>query len=152
MKVYTKFQWFLETISVLFLLASFGYIFLKWSGIPETVPMHWGVNGVADSFGSKTGLLFVPVIAGILFAGISALQRHPSIWNFPVKLTDENRDRVYSISLTMLLSVKAVCSASFFEITHSMVNLKNMSLWVMMGELGLIFAIIAIGTYKCVKA
>lgn len=114
--------------------------------------MHWGVNGMADSFGSKVGLLFVPGIAAILFAGISILQRHPNIWNFPVKLTDENRDRVYSISLTMLLSVKAVCLASFFEITYSMVNLKNMYLWIMIGELGLLFAIIAIGTYKCVKA
>lgn len=50
MKVYTKFQWLLETVSVLFLLANFGYIFLKWSGIPETVPMHWGVNGRGGQF------------------------------------------------------------------------------------------------------
>ena len=64
-----------------------------WSRIPDTVPTHFNAAGVADSYGSKRSLVFEPVFAAFLLLFLSLMERIPAIWNFPVAVTEENKER-----------------------------------------------------------
>ncbi|RYD68849.1 MAG: SdpI family protein [Sphingobacteriales bacterium] len=47
----------------LFLLAPFAIITYFWDRFPAEIPLHWNMNGEADSYGSKLeGLLLMPLV------------------------------------------------------------------------------------------
>jgi len=41
--------------------------------LPDRIPTHFGADGVADGFGSKSSLWTLPVLGGVLFLIISGL-------------------------------------------------------------------------------
>ena len=43
------------------MLLPFVYLATIWNGLPETVPTHFNENGVADGWGSKSTLIWMPV-------------------------------------------------------------------------------------------
>ena len=47
----------------LIILSPFVLVAMKWNSFPEQVPIHWGVNGEVNGYGSKvTGLILLPGI------------------------------------------------------------------------------------------
>ncbi len=48
-----------------------GYIWLKWDGLPEMIPLHFGADGTPDQIGPREDVLLVPGIgAAILIANL----------------------------------------------------------------------------------
>ncbi len=84
------------------------FLFFSWPGVPETVPTHFNAAGVADAYGSKWTLLMGPALALLLLGVFVLLPRFPQLWNFPVRVTAENRDRLYAISARMLEALKVL--------------------------------------------
>ena len=59
-----KFTFKTEIIPILIILISIGLGFYFYSVFPDTVPVHWGVNGEVDRWGSKfEGAWLMPLIA-----------------------------------------------------------------------------------------
>ncbi len=59
-----KFTFKTEIIPILIILISIGLGFYFYSAFPDTVPVHWGVNGEVDRWGSKfEGAWLMPMIA-----------------------------------------------------------------------------------------
>jgi uncharacterized membrane protein len=56
-------RWPLEVLSLLALLAQLIYLRLRWSSLPEKIPMHFGITGKPDRWHGRWSLL--------LFAAIS---------------------------------------------------------------------------------
>lgn len=42
------------------------YLLLIWTSLPETVPIHWNLEGAADRMGPKAALLSIPFLLPIL--------------------------------------------------------------------------------------
>ncbi len=55
-----------EFILILIALAPYFYLALIWNELPDKVPIHWNIEGEIDRYGSKTHLLFVPIIMPVL--------------------------------------------------------------------------------------
>lgn len=87
-------------------VATFAHIALTWSGMPDSIPVHYGFDGSVDGWGGKPQTLVVPVIMLALCAGINVAERHPRWWNTGVEVTEENRERVYRILGNLLASMK----------------------------------------------
>jgi len=49
------------------------YLGIIWNTLPDIVPTHWGTSSKPDAYGNKTTLIAMPVIFGLLSAGIGAL-------------------------------------------------------------------------------
>ncbi len=47
------------------------WIILNWNILPETKPTHFNANGKPDAWGSKSALIFSPLILTILFVGLT---------------------------------------------------------------------------------
>lgn len=102
----------------------------------------------ADSWGCKGSLIFMPVIGAVLYAFITAVLFFPSLWNIPVKITEENRQEIYNSVKTMVVFVKAEMLCIFFYISFCMATVRSLSAAFLPLTLILIFGTIAIGVIR----
>lgn len=42
------------------------YLAYIWNDLPQTIPTHFGINGLPDKFGEKAEIIIAPVILGIV--------------------------------------------------------------------------------------
>ncbi|SFN59450.1 Protein of unknown function [Chryseobacterium oleae] len=85
------------------LLVFFWWFTLKhYKTLPKRIPVHFDFDGKADNFGSKIYSFFTPVIGTVLFCLFAYALRHPETANFPVEITDQNRDAQFLIMETFL--------------------------------------------------
>lgn len=103
----------MNIIGVLALLGSTLFVIIMWSQIPDQIPTHYNFAGVADGYGGKGSLIFMMVLAWFMFVLITVLMRFPNTWNMPVKVTADNKARLYSITRAMLEVVKMLTSLLF---------------------------------------
>ena len=103
----------MNIIGVLALLGSTLFVIIMWSQIPDQIPTHYNFAGEADGYGGKGSLIFMMVLAWFMFVLITVLMRFPNTWNMPVKVTAENKARLYSITRSMLEIVKMLATLLF---------------------------------------
>ena len=103
----------MNIIGALALLGSTLFVIIMWSQIPDQIPTHYNFAGEADGYGGKGSLIFMMVLAWIMFILITVLMRFPNTWNMPVKATAENKARLYSITRAMLEVIKMLASLLF---------------------------------------
>ena len=103
----------MNIIGVLALLGSTLFVIIMWSQIPDQIPTHYNFAGEADGYGGKGSLIFMMVLAWFVFILITVLMRFPNTWNMPVKVTAENKARLYIITRAMLEVVKMLTSLLF---------------------------------------
>lgn len=142
-------------INILCLLMLIGmtvYLIMKWKDIPNLIPSHYSIAGEADSFGEKTSILICPVMGWGLYILITVLEHFPQIWNTGVRVTEKNRQRVYTIIAAMVVSIKLVMVFTFLYLTVCMAELISPAVWFAPAELILIFGIIIISMVKLYKA
>ncbi len=105
-----------------FMMAVYGYVVL-----PETVPTHFNFKGQPDSYGSKISILFVPLVSLVLTIGLTWLNHYPEIFNYPVKITEENADKQYKNAQTAIRWLKVVINVIFLLITWAIFVSANSS-------------------------
>ena len=96
----------LELTSKIFLVAMWAltlYTFLK---LPTTIPTHFNASGQADDYGNKLTLLILPILATIIYFGLTQLNKYPHIFNYMTKITDDNAQKQYTIATRMLRFLK----------------------------------------------
>lgn len=112
-----QFNWYQRLLIILGLLSLVAvtiYVIVIYGKIDAEIPTHFNSLGEADAYGSKTTLI-VPLIAGwVIYFLVIIIASFPSIWNTGVKITEENREIVYSIIRTMLC-ILAFSIAVFFS-------------------------------------
>ena len=79
------------------------YTFLK---LPMTIPIHFNASGQADNHGNKLTLLILPILATLIYLGVTQLNKYPHIFNYMTKITVENAEKQYTIATRMLRFLK----------------------------------------------
>jgi hypothetical protein len=110
----------LESIS----LAALAFMFwLYWSArfgpgrLTGSIPTHFNFAGQPDAWGKPTMLPVLPVVAAATYLLITLVARFSSTFNFPVKVTAENRPRLEALTLDMLvwLKMEIVCLFAWIQ-------------------------------------
>ena len=89
-------------IAALITLAATIIMIINWPQIPDQIPTHFGFNGEADAYGGKGTLIFFDILAWALLIGMSIMSKYPNTWNFPVKVTEYNKARLYFLGRALL--------------------------------------------------
>lgn len=139
---YTKFQKFIEFLTIVLVFALWGYLIMSWNALPNEVPGHYNAAGVVDRWGSKNELLIMPIIITILYALLTAVSFFPSIWNVPTKTTEENIEFVYINLKTMLILIKMEIVITFTYMMYCSVKMLSLGPWFLPLELIIIFGTI----------
>ncbi len=75
--------------------------------LPDKIPTHFDLAGNPNAWGSPSTLWLLPVIATAIYGLITLVSLFPSAFNYPVRVTPENRPRLQTLSLEMVAWLKA---------------------------------------------
>jgi hypothetical protein len=107
-------------------LAVQGYLtwkaFLGPAHLPARVPLHFDVAGNPDGWGTPAALLFFPGIAVFIYLLFTVVTRFPSAFNYPVRVTPQNRARLEALALGMIAWLKVELTWLFAAIQWSIVE------------------------------
>ena len=91
-----KFDIILNGLCLIILVSTILFLAVTWSKIPDKVPMHYDFAGNID---------------------MTILEKFPEAWNTGVKVTEENKERVYSTLLHLISTIKFIMVCMFAYLT-----------------------------------
>lgn len=100
-------------------LAVFGLVALLvvtafwWARLPAIIPTHFGVDGRPNAYGSRASFLLLPGILVALLILFAVLSRFPWLYNYPVRITQENATRQYVRGRVFVAALAAVLAWFF---------------------------------------
>ena len=86
---------------------------LVWHGLPERFAVHFALDGTPNGWGGRGTLLIAPIITTALDALLLLLARAPHLYNYTVRITEENAPREYRVGRSLMLWLAAELSALF---------------------------------------
>jgi len=121
----------------------FLYLAYIWNSLPDSVPMHYDINGEIDRYGSKIELVLVALMLPILSYGI--MQLAPLI--DPKKQIEKMGNKYFSLKFT-LVSFMSILATYILYTTKNPGSMSNNIVYVLIGGLFVI-----LGNYmKTIKA
>lgn len=114
---YSTSQIIIEVSTLAILLSIFVYVITNWNEIPEQIPSHFDYHGQIDSWSSKNFIFSPVLVAMFLYLMLTVVSFFPSMWNMPVKITEENRERAYHYTRNMITILKLELVSVFAYIT-----------------------------------
>ena len=154
----SKIEIVLEIFAFCGVLAILSYSFAYWSKLPDMVPTHFNFTGEADAWGAKSSILLMPAIVVILHIILTMVSRFPHLFNYPVRITEENARQEYILGRYFLKVLKLLIVWMFFFISRFTIsialgektNLGNI-MWVMMVTMFVILVGYFIFAFKLAK-
>ncbi|MDN3641131.1 SdpI family protein [Lutimonas halocynthiae] len=61
-----KFNFQKEAPLIAIVFAPFIYLAYLWNKLPDTVPLHWNIEGEIDDYGDKSELILIPILLPLL--------------------------------------------------------------------------------------
>lgn len=98
----------LEWTSLVLLVALWTGTIAFFSRLPDQIPSHFNAAGQADDFSHKTSIFALPAISTVLYAGLTILNKHPHVFNYPAIVTAENARRLYTSATRLVRVLKLV--------------------------------------------
>lgn len=95
-----------ELAAAIAILLSVLIIVRFWWLLPDRIPIHFGFSGQPDAWGDKLTIWLLPAVATILFMVLAAVSRYPHIFNYPVRITEQNAHRQYLLARSLLVFLK----------------------------------------------
>lgn len=115
----------LEFLGWLGLFAFWYYLIVNYAKFPDIIPTHFDALGKADDYGSKSTIFILPIISSVLYTGLTILNKFPNIFNFPVKITEANILRQYTLAIKLIRVLKFVLVFVFSYLGYLSVSAVN---------------------------
>lgn len=106
-------DWLIEILSWIFMSVIWIVTIFCYSKLPDIIAVHYDSAGKADGFGGKENIFTLPILAAILFAGLTILNKYPRIFNYPVKITSENALKRFKDATRLVRYLKFIAAAVF---------------------------------------
>jgi uncharacterized membrane protein len=90
--------------------------------LPGRIPTHFDLLGRANGWGSPRSLLFFLSFAVAMYLFLTVISRFPSMFNYPVKVTEGNRAQLQQLALSLLSWTKAEVLVFFVWMDFAMVQ------------------------------
>lgn len=140
-----------ETPAWLFLFASFVVgVWIQFDGRAE-VPLHFNARGEVDRWGDASTALLLPAIALVLYGLLTWVQHHPRHCNYPVEITDANREQAYRQMSRIVYRIKVLVMALFLYLTLGVAQVVAVSLFLILIFALAILLIIVAGWFQMGK-
>jgi uncharacterized membrane protein len=113
------------------------------------IPTHFDLAGHPNAYGPPQMLLVLPAVALVLYLLITVVSRNPAVFNYPVRVTPQNRQRLQELALNMIAFLKAETVILFaliqYQTIESARNLQsNLQQSLMLTGIAVIFSTIAL--------
>lgn len=115
----------LEVAAAAGLVLMTGGLAASWGTIPERVPLHFGVTGTPDRWGSKGEMLILVAVTLALYIGLTFISRIPHHFNYPWQITETNAREQYRLSRLLITGLKAIVVWTFTSILWGSVKVAQ---------------------------
>jgi uncharacterized membrane protein len=95
---------------------------MQWNVLPDRIPQHYNFAGEIDAYGSREALLLLPLVGSLLWIGTTVLGRYPHIYNYVVRITEQNAARQYLAARRLIIFLKAMIGVLFLGITWHIID------------------------------
>jgi hypothetical protein len=108
------------------------------------IPTHFGLDGQPDAWGEPKMLLLLPGMGIALFLLMTIVGRFPASFNYPVRVTPKNRERLQQIALSMIAALTAetvtlVAALQYFTIQSVRLQRNGLPSALMLASIFVIF-------------
>ncbi|MCM3086494.1 DUF1648 domain-containing protein [Bhargavaea ginsengi] len=118
----TALERILDWAAILVFVSGTGYLIWIWGDLPAEVPAHFNGAGEVDRWESKWTLVMLPIIASLLWIGMTILEKFPEKHNYMAELNEHNIEFQYRNSRMMLNVLKNIVVFVFIYISYQMVQ------------------------------
>ena len=100
-----------DVISLLLLIMTFVYIFIKWSALPSDIPMGFDSSGVVSQWGDKKSVLGLPIIGMVAWVIFSLVEKFPHNINLRIyKSHDQDKElKTNRIMVNLIKNAIVLC-------------------------------------------
>lgn len=146
----------LEVLGWLALIVVWIIPIINYPALPDIIPIHYNGLGEADGFGSKNYIWSLPIIATLLFVGLTLLNRIPHHFNYPKEITEENAEQQYYAATRLMRYIKFIIVVIFGMIVIPTVqfhegNSSGLGAWFLPLSMALLFVPIIFSVIKMYK-
>lgn len=140
----TKIDKIVEIMGWLLICANWALVINTYKSLPNIIPTHYNGAGLADGFGDKSMIFTLPLVATVLFVGLTILNRFPHIFNYPTDISTNNALKQYTNATRLIRYLKVVFVVifgliSYQTIKHAKGQTEGLGVWFLPLTLGLIF-------------
>ncbi len=114
-------DWVCEAIAIAALAGSAGLVAVNWAGLPDQMPVHFGVSGKPDGWGNKNILWILALTNVGTYVVLTMASRFQGLINLPFRI-DRDAPEVQRLLRSMAIVLKAVLMLTFLYIMQAMVN------------------------------
>lgn len=101
-------DWVMELLALAFLVLLIALPFIYLQSLPERIPIHFNGAGQPDGYGNRSSIWILPVTGIFLYLLLSVISAFPHIYNFPVKITNDNAEVQYRIATRLIRVLKVL--------------------------------------------
>lgn len=110
----------LQAVAVLALVFTWAETLLALYGphrLPVRIPVHFDAAGHVNGWGTPVVLWFMPAIATVVYGLMAWVTRHPSAFNYPVRVTPSTRPCLETLTCTLIawLQAEVVCLLAWIQ-------------------------------------
>lgn len=132
-------------VSALLVVLALARVAMVYGALPETIPTHYGMNGVVDSYGDKSNLLVLAGVDVLCWAVVIVFNFFPQTINVPVFLLKRPGEEIIHGTRVLLNVIAILCAALFWYLLEATVavalgTMAGISSAVMFGFIGVLIA------------
>jgi uncharacterized membrane protein len=119
---YQPIDYVAELLAIVALVSQGVYALFIYPTLPQTIPIHFGLDGRANNYGGREWIFFPFAVALALYILLTVISRFPQAFNYPWRVTEANAPRLYGVSRRMVVWLKAEMVLLFAYITWAIVR------------------------------
>ena len=136
----TPFQLTAELLALLAVAGTAVYLGVVWAGLPEQIPSHFGTDGTPDAFSGQPMLLLFFFLSLGLYLAFTVVSLLPRSWHLPVPVSEKNRPALYSLTRTLIVSMKLISTVAFGWVIFTTANSRR---------IGILFILLLLAALIC---
>jgi len=111
----------LEILAAASLLLIIILPFKYYEQLPNIIPSHFNILGIADSFSSKATIFLLPAIGLILYVSLHILNRYPHKFNYLKDIKPKNAYQQYRYTTKLIRMINTIMILAFTFITYAII-------------------------------
>lgn len=121
----TKTDITVEIVGWVLIFAVWSLTVINYNSLPNIIPTHYNGAGVADRFGEKWMIFTLPLVATVLFVGLTMGNRLPHLFNYTTNITTDNALRQYTNATRLIRYIKVIVVVIFGLIAYQTIKHAN---------------------------
>lgn len=117
------FDIFLEIIGLIIIFGCFLFLALNYESLPDSLPRHYGSDGVPDAYGAKAIIWVLPIFGFFLYFVLGFISYLPGLINLPFNPSPENIEHYQRKYARMIRFLNVVMVGTFAFFTYQSVQI-----------------------------